>query len=232
MIKQAQRTGQDAQELLIALLTAELERRSENGIAHRIRQARFPVKRLLADFDRKRYDATFVPKFNELETLQFIENKENIILIGSSGAGKTHYATALGIAACMQGKSVLFSTIPNLVVDLKEAMNLHQLAIFRRKFERADLVILDELGYISYDKAGTELLFQMLSNRHGKGSVIVTTNLSFDLWETKLGDPVLTAALIDRLAHKAHVLDISRENGGRFEETLAWLKNKEEAEAA
>jgi DNA replication protein DnaC len=159
MIKQAQRTGQDAQELLATLLTAELELRTGNGIAHRIRQARFPVKRLLADFERERYDATFVPKFNELETLKFIENKENIILIGSSGAGKTHYATALGIAACMQGKSVLFSTIPNLIVDLKEAMNQHQLAIYRRKFERADLVILDELGYISYDRTGTELLF-------------------------------------------------------------------------
>jgi DNA replication protein DnaC len=93
-------------------------------------------------------------------------------------------------------------------------------------------VILDELGYISYDKTGAELLFQMLSNRHGKGSVIVTTNLTFDQWETKLGDPVLTNALIDWLAHKAHVLDISRERGGRFEETQAWLKNKEEAAAA
>jgi DNA replication protein DnaC len=108
-------------------------------------------------------------------------------------------------------------------------MNLHQLAVFRRKFERFNLVILDEMGYISYDKSGAELLFQMLSNRHGKGSVIVTTNLSFDQWETKLGDPVLTGALVDRLAHKAHVLDMSREQGGRFEETLAWLKNKDES---
>jgi DNA replication protein DnaC len=223
----AHRTGRSAEEILCELFTCELERRSGNGNVRRIKEAHFPIKRYLVDFDRGRYDAAFLPKFAELETLNFIDNKENIILMGASGAGKTHYATALGIAACMQGKSVLFSTVPNLVVDLKEAMNMHQLAIYRRKFERFSLVILDELGYISYDKAGAELLFQMISNRHGKGSVIVTTNLTFDQWETKLGDPVLTNALIDRLAHKAHVLDISRERGGRFEETLAWLKNKE-----
>jgi len=229
LIRQAQRTGQDLHSFLTMLLTAETERRAGNGNTRRIRQAHFPIKKYLVDFDRGRYDAAFAPKFRELETLKFIENKENIILIGTSGAGKTHYATALGIEACMKGKTVLFSTVPNLIVDLKEAMNQHQLAIFRRKFEYVNLVILDELGYISYDKTGTELLFQMLSNRHGKGSVIVTTNLSFDLWETKLGDPVLTGALVDRLAHRAHVLDISREHGGRFEETLAWLQNKEAA---
>lgn len=232
LIKQAQRTGQDLTSFLTMLLTAETERRAGNGNTRRIREAHFPIKKYLVDFDRSRYDKAFAPKFQELETLKFIENKENIILIGTSGAGKTHYATALGIEACMKGKTVLFSTIPNLIVDLKEAMNQHQLAFFRRRFERVNLVILDELGYISYDKTGTELLFQMLSNRHGKGSVIVTTNLSFDLWESKLGDPVLTGALVDRLAHKAHVLDISREHGGRFEETLAWLQNKESTGAA
>jgi DNA replication protein DnaC len=231
LIKQAQRTGQDMESFLTMLLTAEMERRAENGNSRRIRESHFPIKKYLTDFDRGRYDAAFLPKFAELETLKFIDNKENIILIGTSGAGKTHYATALGIAACMKGKTVLFSTVPNLIVDLKEAMNQHQLAVYRRKFEHVNLVILDELGYISYDKAGAELLFQLLSNRHGKGSVIVTTNLSFDLWETKLGDPVLTGALVDRLAHRAHVLDISREHGGRFEETLAWLQNRAEADA-
>ena len=213
-------------DFLANLLSGEIERRAENGISRRIADAKFPIKKYLVDFDRGKYDTAFLPKFKELETLDFIENKENIILVGTSGAGKTHYATALGIAACMQGKSVLFTTVPNLIVDLKEAMNQQQLTYFRRKFERYDLVILDELGYISYDKSGSELLFQMLSNRHGKGSVIVTTNLTFDLWEKVLGDPVLTGAMIDRLAHKAHVLDISREHGGRFEETLAWLENK------
>jgi DNA replication protein DnaC len=160
--------------------------------------------------------------------LRFIENKENIILIGTPGAGKTHYAISLGIAACMKGKSVLFSSVPNLIIEIKEAMSQNQLNSYRKKFERYNLVILDELGYVSFDKSGCEILFNLLSNRHGKGSVIITTNLTFDLWEGVFKDPTLTGAMIDRLAHKAHVLDISREQGGRFEETLAWMSNKEQ----
>jgi DNA replication protein DnaC len=226
LIRETRHTGQDCGEFLTALLAGELERRTENGITRRIAEARFPLKKYLVDFDRSKYDPAFGPKFAELETLRFIGNKENIILIGTPGAGKTHYATALGIAACMAGKSVLFITVPNLIVELKEAMNQHELTAYRRRFERYNLVILDELGYVSFDKSGCELLFNMLSNRHGKGSVIVTTNRSFDRWENVFNDPVITGAMIDRLAHKAHVLDISREHGGRFEETIAWMENK------
>jgi DNA replication protein DnaC len=225
LIRQARQTAQGYDDFLSNLLTMELERRCENGNARRIREARFPVKYFLADFDRSKYDRAFAAKFDELETLSFIDAKENIILIGTSGAGKTHYATALGISACMQGKSVLFAVVPNLVVELKEAMNQRQLSAYRRRFERFDLVILDEMGYISFDKSSCDLLFNMISNRHGKGSFIVTTNLSFEGWEGVFADPVLTNAMIDRLAHKGHVLDISRERGGRFEETIAWLSN-------
>ena len=108
-------------------------------------------------------------------------------------------------------------------------MSQNQLGIYSRKFERYNLVILDELGYVSFDKAGCELLFNLLSNRHGKGSIVITTNLAFEQWENLFKDPVLTGAIIDRLAHKAHVLDISREQGGRFEETIAWMTNKQPA---
>lgn len=226
LAREARHTGQDYIVFLEKLLTHELERRSENGITRRIKDARFPIKKYLVDFDRNKYDTAFIPKFQELETLKFIENKENIILIGTPGAGKTHYATSLGIAACMKGKNVLFSSVPNLIVELREAMNQNQLNVYRRKFERYDLVILDELGYVSFDKNGCEMLFNLLSIRHGKGSIVVTTNLSFDRWESVFTDPILTGAMIDRLAHKAHVLDMSREHGGRFEETIAWLKNK------
>lgn len=226
LIAEARHTQQDYEDFLEGLLLREAERRTENGITRRIKDARFPIKKYLVDFDRTKYDKVFAAKFKELETLAFIENRENIILIGTPGAGKTHYATALGIAACMKGKSVLFATVPNLIVELKEAMSQNQLNAYRRKFERNNLVILDELGYVSFDKIGCELLFNLLSNRHGKGSVIITTNLSFEHWESLFQDPVLTSAIIDRLAHKAHVLDISRDQGGRFEETLAWMANK------
>ena len=225
LIVEARRKGQDCEKFLLELLTGEAERRAVNGIARRIKDARFPIKKYLVDFDRNKYSAEFLPKFSELETLRFVDNKENVILIGTPGAGKTHYATALGIAACMAGKSVLFSNAPNLIVEIKEAMNQQQFTAYRGRFERYNLVILDELGYLSFDKYGGELLFNLLSNRHGKGSVIITTNLSFERWETVFGDPVLTGALIDRMAHKAHILDISREQGGRLEETLAWLSN-------
>jgi DNA replication protein DnaC len=230
LIREARQTKQDYDVFLTNLLANELERRAGNGVTRRVREAKFPIKKYVVDFKRDKYDKAFVSKFDELETLSFIANKENIILIGTSGAGKTHYAIALGIAACMQGKSVLYASVPNLIVELREAMNQQQLTAYRRKFERYDLVILDELGYVSFDKNGCDLLFNLITNRHGKGSFIVTTNLPFDRWETVFADPVLTNAMIDRLAHKAHVLDISRDRGGRFEETIAWMKNKNQVE--
>lgn len=226
LIQEARHKQQDYAEFLENLLIHESERRTENGITRRIADAKFGVKKYLVDFDKSKYDPAFIPKWKELETLQFIDNKENIILIGTPGAGKTHYATALGIAACMKGKSVLFITVPNLIIELKEAMGQNQLNTYRKKFERYSLVILDELGYVSFDKNSSEILFNLLSNRHGKGSVIITTNLIFEHWEGLFKDPVLTGAMIDRLAHKAHIMDISREQGGRFEETLAWMQNK------
>lgn len=224
-IERARKTGQDHGEFLVGLLEREVERRLENGVARRLKEARFPFRKYLVDFRRDKYGAEFAPKFDELETLAFIEKRENIILLGTPGAGKTHYAIALGIKACMEGKSVLFATVPNLIVELREAMSQSLLTSYRRRFERYDMVVLDELGYISFDKGGCEMLFHLLSNRHGKGSVVITTNRPFERWESVFHDPVLTGAMIDRLAHKAHVLDISRDEGGRFEETLVWMTN-------
>jgi DNA replication protein DnaC len=125
----------------------------------------------------------------------------------------------------MKGKSVLFAHVPNLITELKETMSNNQLNSYRKRFEKYDLVILDELGYVSMDKAGCETLFNLISSRNDKGSIIVTSNLTFDRWEEVFKDPTLTGALIDRLAHRAHVLDISRDKGGRFEETIAWLED-------
>ena len=222
---EAKHTKQDYAVFLENLLDSEWRQRLENGQARRIKEAKFPIKKYLAGFKRDKYDEVFLPKFDELETLAFIGNKENIILLGTSGAGKTHYAIALGISACMKGQSVLFAHVPNLIIELKETMGNNQLSSYRKRFERYDLVILDELGYVSMDKSGCEMLFNLISSRNDKGSIIVTSNLTFDRWEEVFKDPTLTSALIDRLAHKAHVLDISRNKGGRFEETIAWLED-------
>jgi DNA replication protein DnaC len=224
-VDEAKHTKQDYAVFLENLLDSEWRQRLENGQARRIKEAKFPIKKYLAGFKRDKYDEVFLPKFDELETLAFIGNKENIILLGTSGAGKTHYAIALGISACMKGQSVLFAHVPNLIIELKETMGNNQLSSYRKRFERYDLVILDELGYVSMDKSGCEMLFNLISSRNDKGSIIVTSNLTFDRWEEVFKDPTLTSALIDRLAHKAHVLDISRNKGGRFEETIAWLED-------
>jgi DNA replication protein DnaC len=223
LVDEAKTTKQDYSAFLENLLDCEWRLRMSNGQVRRIKEAKFPLKKYLVDFMRSKYDDAFLPKFEELETLEFIKNKENIILIGTPGAGKTHYAIALGISACMKGHSVLFAAVPNLIVELKEAMSSNQLNNFRKRFEKYDLVILDELGYVSMDKTGCEMFFNLISSRNDKGSIVITSNLTFDRWEEVFKDPTLTGALIDRLAHKAHVLDISREKGGRFEETLAWL---------
>jgi DNA replication protein DnaC len=212
-------------DFLETLLKRELDLRKGNSLNNRLRRAKFPIKKYLEDFDRNKYGVEFKKKFQELETLLFIKNKENIILIGTPGCGKTHYSIALGVKACMEGKNVLFSTVPNLIIELKEAMSLNQLTVYRKKFEGYDLVILDELGYVSFDKSGCEILFNLLSNRNDKGSIIITTNLTFDRWDEIFKDTMLTGAIVDRLAHKAHILDISRETSHRFEETISWIKS-------
>lgn len=225
LLDEANHTNLTYEEFIELYLSRELETRKNNGIKRRLRNARFPIKKHLEDFDRSKYGKEFRSKFDELETLKFIENMENIILIGTPGSGKTHYSIALSIKAISEGKSVLFVSVPNLVIELKEALSKHELNVYKRKFEKYDVVVLDELGYVSFDKAGAEILFNLLSNRSDKGSIIITSNLTFDRWNEIFNDTVLTGALVDRLAHKAHILDISRDTSHRFEETIAWLKN-------
>lgn len=214
------------EEFLTRLLESEYELRRENGVKNRLRYARFPYKKYLEDFDTSKYDPELRIKFTELNTLNFIKEKENIILIGSPGSGKSHYSIGLGIRACMEGMKVLFISVPNLIIELKEAMSLNQLNNYKKKFEKYYLVILDELGYVSFDKEGCEILFNLLSNRNDKGSIIINTNLAFDRWEEIFKDPMLTGAIVDRLAHKAHIMDISRETSHRYEETIKWLNSK------
>ncbi|MEG1502438.1 MAG: IS21-like element helper ATPase IstB [Anaerovoracaceae bacterium] len=212
------------EEFLLLFLERESLRRKENGVARRLRDAKFASKKFMEDFDKNKYSLDLQEKFEVLESLKFIENKENIILMGTPGSGKSHYAIALGIKACMTSKSVLFISIPNLIIELKEAMSLNQVNLYRRKFEKYDLVILDELGYVSFDKSGCEILFNLLSNRNDKGSIIITTNLTFDRWEEIFKDTMLTGAIVDRLAHRAHIMDLSRDVSHRMEDTLEWLK--------
>lgn len=211
-------------EFLNLYLEREVERRKNNGINRRIRNAKFVNKKFLEDFDKSKYTKDLNNKFTYLEKLSFIENKENVILIGTPGCGKTHYATGLGIKACIHGKNVLFTTVPNLIIEIQESMSRSELTYYKRRFEKYDLVILDEMGYITFDKSGSEILFNLLSSRNDKGSIILTTNLTFERWEEVFKDPMLTGAIVDRLAHRAHIMDMSREISYRMEDTINWSK--------
>jgi DNA replication protein DnaC len=188
-------------------LTQEQEDRQVRAKANRIRQANFPEKKLLEELDMDALPQDVALRLPHLKQLSFIQDKQNIILIGSPGTGKTHIASGLGLEACLAGYKVYFTSVSSLVNQLKESRSERTLRSFELKFEKYDLVIIDELGYISFDKEGAELLFTHLSLRTGRAATIITSNLSFDRWEEVFHDPVLTAALTDRLTHRSHVID-------------------------
>ena len=166
-----------------------------------------------------------------LSTLQFVEDRANVVLVGNPGVGKTALAVACGHAACAEGMRVMFASVPNLVTEIKEAMSLNELTRYKRNFERYDLVILDDLGYCSFSKECGEVLFNLLSNRNQKGSMAITTNLTFDRWAEVFKDEVLTAAIVDRIGHKAHVVDMTGESY-RVIETERWLKESWKEDSA
>jgi len=229
LIREAEQTKMPYSEFLLELLENEHLRRIENGIKRRQREAAFPEQVSIENVETDCYDSKFANKFNELNSLDFITKKENIIFIGASGAGKTHCALALGNLACTKGFNVLFVSVPDLIIRLKEAMSQNQITTLKSKFRRYHLIIVDELGYFSFDKSTAELFLNLLSDRFAKGSVIITSNLNFDEWAVPLGDTRLTAALVDRLCCRSHIIELEREIGGRMQETKRWLASKNKA---
>jgi len=217
------------EQFLHGLLQKEYDQRIENGKLNRIRIAGFPAKKYLEDLKVEELPIDAQAKLGILATLDFIKNGANVILAGSPGTGKTTIATGLGIKACLAGYRVFFTTVPLLINQLKEARGQSVLRSFELRFEKYDLVIADELGYISFDKEGSELLFTNLSLRAGRKSTIITTNLSFERWDEIFLDPVITAAMIDRLTHKSYMVNM---NGAsyRMKETKEWLKKHKEVE--
>lgn len=211
-IKEAKMNDMDYEGFLEEVLRNEANMRFSNGVKHRIKQAHFPYQMILNDYDRTHLSTELRLKIKELETLEFIDNKENIILIGNPGTGKTALSVALGTKACQENKSVLFISVPTLLIELKEAMSLNEVSQYKKRFEKYDLVILDELGYCSFDQERGETLFNLLSNRNDKGAMIITSNLTFDRWEEIFRDKVLTGAIIDRLAYKSHLINMTGES--------------------
>jgi len=195
-------------EFLEELFHQEVIGRSERSKIARIKSAGFPYKKFLHDYDIERMPKEARKHFDELKTLDFIYKGRNLVAYGNPGTGKTHLSIALGIEAANAGYSVKFYSVPALVNQLKELKLARNLTSIQKSFENIDLMILDELGYISFDREGGELLFTHLSMRTERKSTIITTNLSFDKWKTIFNDTVLTAAIVDRLAHNSFILNM------------------------
>jgi DNA replication protein DnaC len=212
------------EQLILTLLTNELQQRMVNREKARLRSASFPQLKYLQDLDRAELPEDGRARLPELETLEFIKEGSNIILGGSPGTGKSHIAIGLGIKACMQGYSVMFTQVSKLLTQIRECHSARTLRILENRFEKYDLVICDELGYISFDKQGAEMLFNHLSLRSGIKSTIITSNQSFDKWRDIFGkDTVLTAALLDRLTHKAYLVNMNGKSY-RMKETKKLIK--------
>ena len=222
---EAARQGLDYEAYLVKLMEREYELRIENRKKAQIRNARFPSRMYLSDLERDQLPSGAREKLPLLERLDFIPAAQNVILSGNPGTGKTHIAIGLGLKACMQGYKVLFTTVHRLLTQLRESHSGRTLKQVEAQFEKYDLVICDEFGYVSFDKQGSELLFNHLSLRTGRKSTIITTNLGFDRWEEIFGDPVLTAALVDRVTHKAYLVNMSGDSY-RLKETEKMMNEK------
>jgi len=223
MAEEAAKERMEYEEFLLKLMEREFELRMENRKKAHIRQAGFPAKLYLNSLEREQLPVDAKEKLPMLERLDFIESGQNIVLAGNPGTGKTHIATGLGLKACIQGYKVMFTTIHKLLTQLRESHSQRTLKQMEVRFEKYDLVICDEFGYVTFDKQGAEMLFNHLSLRAGRKSTIITTNLGFDRWEEIFGDPVLTAALVDRITHKAYLVNMNGDSY-RLKETEKMLK--------
>lgn len=199
-------------DILLRHFNAEYERRLEERRKQRIRTAGFPRLKLLEQLDRNELPAGVKNLLPMLETLEFISKAQNIVLYGNPGTGKTHIATALGVKACAEGLSVMFCSVPHLITQIRECKSSRTLHALENRFRKYDLVICDEFGYVSCDKEAGELLFNHLSLRADAKSTIITTNLAFDRWGEIIRDKVLVAALVDRLTHNAHLINMNGES--------------------
>ena len=213
------------EEFLAGLLEKECDARREASRYNRIRMAEFTHKKYLEDLSVQDLPEDAQKKLKLLKTLEFIREGRNVILAGNPGTGKTHVAIGLGVKACLEGYKVWFTTVPLLVNRIKECRAQQTLRVFQNRFEKYDLVIADEMGYISFDKEGSELLFTHLSLRAGRKSTIITTNLSFERWGEIFQDPVMTAAMIDRLTHQSYLVNMNG-NSYRMKETKEWLQKQ------
>lgn len=227
LLKQTKQETWATERILSEIFSLEVERKNEERKKSRIRRAQFSELKYLQELVVEELPEDIKIVLPELQRLAFIKEKQNIILSGNPGTGKTHVAIGLGIKACLKNYSVLFTTVPRLITEIRESQSERRLRQLELKFERYDLVICDEFGYVSFNKEAAELLFNHLSIRTGKKATIITTNLAFDRWNEIFGDPILTAAMVDRLTHKAYLINMNGESYRTKETVKIMTKRKE-----
>ena len=225
-LEQARVENKSYEEFLMELFEYEVELRKQNSINNRIRAAKFPYLKQLEDLDVQALPIDAQKNYQALRSLEFIEQCQNVILAGNPGTGKSHLGIGLGIKACQAGYHVYFAHVPTLIIELKEAKNERILQRLKRKFDKYQLIILDELGYISFDKEGAELLFNFLSTRCENASTIFTTNLPFTRWNEIFHDPIITAAMVDRITHRSYVINMNG-TSYRVQQSKQFLQNQE-----
>lgn len=205
--------GLTREEWLVNLLVHEVEAKEQRRIDRLIKQAKFSSIKTLEGFewhDQIRVQDTQTKE--QLISLDFIQSNQNVVCIGAPGTGKTHLASALGYKACQEGINTRFWRVSDLVIELEKAWKENQLPQFKKRFNRVQLIILDEMGYVPFNKTGSELLFQLISDWYETKSIIITSNLEFSSWNKVFIDPRLTSALVDRLIHHAHILTFTGES--------------------
>ena len=203
-------------EFLLELLKRELSERQSSSQKRRIKQARFPYIKTMDEFDCGRcpnVDAMFL---RQLAGCDFVKNKSNLVLVGNPGVGKTHLSIALGMEVCRAGYHVRFCSAARLANELTEAADERRLNKLLNALGKVDLLIVDELSYLAFNRTKSELLFQVISERSERASVIVSTNLEFSRWTELFENDMMVRALVDRLTYRSHVLDMNIPDGGRF----------------
>ena len=212
-------TSQGYDDFLVSLMRTELENRQDSTKRRKIKAAHFPYIKTIEEFECSRIEHVSEAQIRELSSCDFVANKQNVVMIGNPGTGKTHLSIALGMRACMLGMNVRFYTAANLSNELIEALDNRRLLKLERQIAGCDLLIIDEMSYLTFNRHQSELLFKVIADRSERKSIIVSTNLAFSEWLTMFENQTMVAAMIDRLTYRSFVLNMNSEHPYRAEHT-------------